>query len=74
MFFPCCFNDIPSLLQVPDYHLFVKKPMDFLTIQRKCARLSYATPQEFIEDVALVFENAEAYNKVIFKMQKKLMK
>ena len=38
--------------------------MDFLTMQRKFARFSYASPQEFIEDAALVFENAESYNKV----------
>ncbi|XP_005096072.1 tyrosine-protein kinase BAZ1B [Aplysia californica] len=49
--------------QVPDYHLLIKKPMDFQTMQKKCARLSYASPQEFIEDAALVFENAESYNK-----------
>ncbi|RUS86394.1 hypothetical protein EGW08_005844 [Elysia chlorotica] len=49
---------------VPDYHALIKKPMDFQTMQKKCARLSYASPQEFIEDAALVFENAESYNKV----------
>lgn len=38
--------------------------MDFQTMLKKCTRLSYASPQEFIEDAALVFENAEAYNKV----------
>ncbi|GFS25330.1 bromodomain adjacent to zinc finger domain, 1B, partial [Elysia marginata] len=48
---------------VPDYYTLIKKPMDFQTMQKKCARLSYASPQEFIEDAALVFENAESYNK-----------
>ncbi|KAH9510396.1 Tyrosine-protein kinase baz1b [Bulinus truncatus] len=48
---------------VPDYYVLIKKPMDFQTMMKKCARLSYASPQEFIEDAALVFENAETYNK-----------
>ncbi|CAG5121191.1 unnamed protein product, partial [Candidula unifasciata] len=48
---------------VPDYYTLIKKPMDFQTMLKKCTRLSYASPQEFIEDAALVFENAEAYNK-----------
>ncbi|GFO01346.1 tyrosine-protein kinase baz1b-like [Plakobranchus ocellatus] len=48
---------------VPDYYALIKKPMDFQTMLKKCARLSYASPQEFIEDAALVFENAESYNK-----------
>ncbi|XP_055899439.1 tyrosine-protein kinase BAZ1B-like [Biomphalaria glabrata] len=48
---------------VPDYYVLIKKPMDFQTMMKKCARLSYASPQEFIEDAALVFENAESYNK-----------
>ncbi|XP_059141416.1 tyrosine-protein kinase BAZ1B-like isoform X2 [Physella acuta] len=48
---------------VPDYYTVIKKPMDFQTMLKKCTRLSYASPQEFIEDAALVFENAEAYNK-----------
>lgn len=48
---------------VPDYYTLIKKPMDFQTMLKKCARLSYASPQEFIEDAALVFENAESYNK-----------
>ncbi|CAL1535554.1 unnamed protein product [Lymnaea stagnalis] len=48
---------------VPDYYVLIKKPMDFQTMLKKCTRLSYASPQEFIEDAALVFENAETYNK-----------
>lgn len=52
-------------VQVPDYYSIIRKPMDFQTMQKKCARLSYSSPQEFVEDAILVFSNAATYNQVI---------
>ncbi|PVD33659.1 hypothetical protein C0Q70_04917 [Pomacea canaliculata] len=48
--------------EVPDYYSIIRKPMDFQTMQKKCARLSYSSPQEFVEDAILVFSNAATYN------------
>nr|KAG5694161.1 hypothetical protein BaRGS_001488 [Batillaria attramentaria] len=48
--------------EVPDYHQIIKKPMDFQTMLKKCGRLSYSSPQEFVEDAILVFSNAATYN------------
>lgn len=48
--------------EVPDYHQIIKKPMDFQTMLKKCARLSYSSPQEFVDDAILVFSNAATYN------------
>lgn len=50
--------------QVPDYHQIIKKPMDFQTMLKKCARLSYSSPQEFVDDAILVFSNAAKYNEL----------
>jgi hypothetical protein len=63
--FPTLTNISVFCLQVPDYHQVIKKPMDFLTMQKKLARLSYASPQEFVEDAILVFSNAAKYNTVL---------
>ena len=38
--------------------------MDFQTMLKKCARLSYSSPQEFVDDAILVFSNAAKYNQV----------
>ena len=51
-------------VQVPDYHAIIKKPMDFQTMLKKCARLSYSSPQEFVDDAILVYSNAAKYNQV----------
>ena len=50
--------------QVPDYYSVIKKPMDFLTMQKKCSRLGYSSTQQFVDDAALVFSNAAQYNEV----------
>lgn len=43
--------------------------MDFQTIKNNCLCLRYSTPDEFLRDVALVFNNAAGYNKVIYHNQ-----
>lgn len=61
---PCCwpFLEPVDKKEVPDYYQIIKKPMDFQTMLKKCGRLSYSSPQEFVDDAILVFSNAATYN------------
>ena len=52
------------ILQVPDYYNIIKQPISFQKIKDKLNCLVYGSPQEVIDDVALVFRNAVEYNKV----------
>uniref|UniRef100_A0A8C5LQK6 Tyrosine-protein kinase BAZ1B n=1 Tax=Leptobrachium leishanense TaxID=445787 RepID=A0A8C5LQK6_9ANUR len=45
-----------------DYLKVVTCPMDFQTMQSKCLCGNYQTVQEFLNDLKLVFGNAEMYN------------
>lgn len=49
-------------LELPDYPAIVKKPMDLGTIETKLAKGKYATVQNFVADVTLVWNNARLYN------------
>jgi hypothetical protein len=46
-----------------DYHEKVETPMDFGTVKRKLDSGVYTTPEAFLTDMRLVFENARSYNK-----------
>lgn len=46
-----------------DYLEKIKTPMDFGTIKRKLDGGIYKHPEQFVEDVRLVFNNARTYNK-----------
>lgn len=46
-----------------DYLQKIKVPMDFGTIKRKLDGGMYKHPEQFVEDVRLVFNNARTYNK-----------
>ncbi|XP_021919556.1 bromodomain adjacent to zinc finger domain protein 1A isoform X2 [Zootermopsis nevadensis] len=50
--------------QVPDYHLIIKRPMDFGKMKYKLNMLEYRNNSEFIADALLVFENCQMYNQV----------
>eukprot|EP01017_Pseudomicrothorax_dubius_P039571 TRINITY_DN6089_c0_g1_i10.p1 TRINITY_DN6089_c0_g1~~TRINITY_DN6089_c0_g1_i10.p1 ORF type:complete len:114 (+),score=20.58 TRINITY_DN6089_c0_g1_i10:38-379(+) len=52
----------PVAFDLPDYHMLIKKPMDFGTIKGKLENQSYQNPEEFSSDVELVFENCRKYN------------
>lgn len=52
----------PVALQIPDYPLIITRPMDFGTIRKKLNSSEYRNPEEFIDDVNLVFDNACTYN------------
>ncbi|XP_063305631.1 tyrosine-protein kinase BAZ1B [Pelobates fuscus] len=45
-----------------EYLKVVTSPMDFQTMQSKCSCGNYQTVQEFLNDLKLVFGNAEMYN------------
>lgn len=52
----------PVLLMIPDYFDIVKNPMDFGTINQRLESNYYSEPQEFADDVRLVFSNCRLYN------------
>lgn len=52
----------PEALGIPDYFNIIKNPMDFSTIRKKLDDKKYTNPEEFAEDVRLVFSNAKTYN------------
>ncbi|BAM39280.1 uncharacterized protein TOT_010000739 [Theileria orientalis strain Shintoku] len=47
----------------PDYYDIIKKPMSFSCIRGKLRKYTYTDPQEFVDDVLLIFENCAKYNK-----------
>jgi bromodomain-containing factor 1 len=52
----------PIKLNIPDYPLKIKRPMDLSTIRRKLDGKIYRTPDEFDADMKLMFENCYTYN------------
>ena len=50
------------LLQVPDYLMVVKRPMDFSTVLTNIDEHKYVTVAEFMSDVDLIWQNALEYN------------
>ncbi|CAG0897829.1 unnamed protein product [Cyprideis torosa] len=48
--------------EAPDYHRIIKYPMDFGTMKMKLNEMKYASNEEFLQDVKLIFENARVYN------------
>ncbi|GMH36505.1 hypothetical protein BSKO_04373 [Bryopsis sp. KO-2023] len=49
--------------EVPDYYQIVKNPVDLGTIKQRLLAGVYQTPQEFENDVRLVWSNCFLYNK-----------
>ena len=49
-------------LKIPDYHEIVRNPMDLSKIREKLNASMYSGPQEFIDDMYLVFNNCLMYN------------
>lgn len=48
--------------EAEDYLDIISEPMDFQTMQGKFTQGSYHHPQDFLEDMKLVFSNSEEYN------------
>lgn len=47
---------------VADYYEVIKEPMDLSTMETKLEADNYATPEDFIKDAKLVFDNCRKYN------------
>ncbi|KAL7811863.1 Bromodomain-containing protein [Trichoderma gracile] len=47
---------------VADYYDVIKEPMDLSTMESKLEADQYATPEDFIKDAKLIFDNCRKYN------------
>nr|XP_015223247.1 PREDICTED: tyrosine-protein kinase BAZ1B isoform X2 [Lepisosteus oculatus] len=56
------FREPVSPEEAEDYLDVISQPMDFQTMLRKCAAGQYRNGCDFLEDMKLVFSNAEEYN------------
>lgn len=56
------FKEPVDTTRYPNYTLFVQHPMDFGTISQRLKEGYYNEPQEFLDDVNLVFRNCEKFN------------
>lgn len=52
----------PEADGAPDYFNIVMKPMCFYKVQEKLDNHEYKTPDDFIDDVRLIWQNAKLYN------------
>ncbi|KAJ5217221.1 hypothetical protein N7468_010229 [Penicillium chermesinum] len=48
--------------EVPDYYEVILEPMDLSTMEEKHEQDMYPTPQDFIKDATLIFDNCRRYN------------
>ena len=48
--------------EVPDYYEVIKEPMDLSTMEERLSNDLYPTPQDFIKDSRLIFDNCRKYN------------
>uniref|UniRef100_W5LE15 Tyrosine-protein kinase BAZ1B n=1 Tax=Astyanax mexicanus TaxID=7994 RepID=W5LE15_ASTMX len=58
------FREPVSAEEAEDYQDIISTPMDFSTMQSKFKSSQYRGVQDFIEDMKLVFSNAEEYNQL----------
>nr|XP_046169883.1 tyrosine-protein kinase BAZ1B-like isoform X2 [Oncorhynchus gorbuscha] len=58
------FREPVSVEEAEDYFDIISSPMDFQTMQAKFSEGQYRHAQDFLEDVKLVFSNAEEYNQM----------
>ncbi|CAL5874582.1 uncharacterized protein PFLUO_LOCUS8879 [Penicillium psychrofluorescens] len=48
--------------EVPDYYEVILEPMDLSTMEEKHEKDMYPTPQDFLRDASLIFDNCRRYN------------
>ncbi|XP_062860363.1 tyrosine-protein kinase BAZ1B [Trichomycterus rosablanca] len=58
------FREPVSPEEAEDYLDIISNPMDFSTMQNKFKSSEYRSPHDFLEDLKLVFTNAEEYNQL----------
>ncbi|KAF1984162.1 hypothetical protein K402DRAFT_360022 [Aulographum hederae CBS 113979] len=56
------FERIPDKAVMPEYFAEIKNPMAMDLIKKKLKRKKYASVEQFMKDVELIFENAKNYN------------
>lgn len=54
----------PEALGIPDYHEFIRRPMDFGTVRARLQTTAYASVDDYAADVRLVFANSRIYNTI----------
>ncbi|EFP09486.1 CRE-CBP-1 protein [Caenorhabditis remanei] len=59
-----------KLLNIPDYHEIIKKPMDLETIHKKLHSSQYQNAGQFCDDIWLMLDNAWLYNRKNSKVYK----
>lgn len=52
----------PVKLEIPNYFLVIKQPMDLGTIKKRLQNNYYENPQQFLDDVYLTFDNCIVFN------------
>ena len=52
----------PEVEYAPNYYLIIPSPMCFFEVQEKLDQKKYNCPEEFIEDVRTIWQNAKIYN------------
>ncbi|KAI8877363.1 Bromodomain-containing protein [Backusella circina FSU 941] len=57
-------------LNIPDYLGIVKRPMDLSTIEKKLNKGAYDSPEEFEDDIRLMFNNCYLYNPATLPINK----
>ncbi|KAL0634910.1 histone acetyltransferase [Maublancomyces gigas] len=48
--------------EVPDYYNVITEPMDLETMEKRLEEDAYSSPEEFIRDAKLIFNNCRRYN------------
>jgi histone acetyltransferase len=48
--------------EVPDYYNVITEPMDLETMEKRLEEDAYATPEDFVKDARLIFNNCRRYN------------
>ena len=56
------FYEPVSAIEVPDYHILIKQPMDFYTMKKKLKQGKYSNVDLFKSDFTLICKNAMTYN------------
>ena len=60
------FQTLPTKLELPEYYKIIKRPMDLDKVQARVKKIvengGYASMDEFMDELMLVFENATSYN------------
>jgi hypothetical protein len=54
----------PTALNIPDYAIIIKEPMDLGTVRRKLKDRAYKNPSQMMADIEKVWSNSMTYNPV----------